>query len=76
MHMVKCQNKYTYFGTIQSELYVESKNGALISAEIPPTFQNCSRDGIRPGCLVKYDFPSEQCADRRKGGLASILYII
>ena len=38
-----------------------------MSAVIPPTFQDCSRDGSRPGCLIKFDSPSEQCANGRKG---------
>ena len=51
----------------QSNLYVESRNGTLISAVIPPTFQNCTQEGVRPGCLVKFDSPYEQCAQNRSG---------
>ena len=54
----------------QSDLYVESRNGKLTSAVIPPTFQNCTREGIRPGCLFKFDLPYKQCSQNRTGILS------
>lgn len=59
----------------QSDLYVESRNGKLVSAVIPPTFQSCTREGIRPGCLFKFDLPYEQCSQNRTG-IIMLLYCL
>jgi len=48
-------------------MYGELDNGVLRTARIPPFYQNCSREGHLAGCLVRYNEPSKQCSEGRRG---------
>ena len=40
-----------------------------MTVPIPPSHQNCTREGNLPGCIVKDDQLQEQCSQERTGEL-------
>ena len=61
------------FGFFQDNVYVDKfavndrATAELKTAVIPPTFHNCEKQGIQPGCKFRFDALEEQCSKNRKG---------
>lgn len=56
---------------MQPEIYAEEKEGELLTAVMPPPFQDCTPEASLTGCLFKFDSPQEQCKGNRTGDLCS-----
>ena len=54
---------YGVLQLMQGKYYAKVRNGSIIWATIPVTYQRCTSFD----CLFKYDAPDDQCAANRRG---------